>query len=142
MNEKEVIEQLKSIIDDFNRGNDFDLRVNATDVKSLRITLQLLEQKDNRIDELEKALVDEDFKHKEKIEELESELYNANCIIDDYIEERKHLNGGINKLMAKRKKWKNRYYKTKAKLYQIKNKLKEDEKTCIDSNIILKILEK
>lgn len=57
MSEKEVIEQIESLIDDFNIGNDFDLRVNATDVKALQTVLQLLEQKDKRIDDLEKALL-------------------------------------------------------------------------------------
>lgn len=50
MNEKEVIEQIESLIDDFNISNDFDLRVNATDVKALQTVLQLLEQKDKIID--------------------------------------------------------------------------------------------
>lgn len=57
MTEKEAIEQIESLIDDFNIGNDFDLRVNATDVKALQTVLQLLEQKDKRIDDLEKALL-------------------------------------------------------------------------------------
>ena len=50
MSEKEVIEQLERIIEDFNIGD--NLRVNATDVKALQMVLQLLEQKDNRINEL------------------------------------------------------------------------------------------
>lgn len=50
MTEEEAIEQIESLIDDFNISNDFDLRVNATDVKALQTVLQLLEQKDKRID--------------------------------------------------------------------------------------------
>lgn len=62
-------------------------------------------------------------KQQDRIKELEDDLYSANCIINEYIEERKHLNGGINKLMAKRRKWKNRYYKMKAKLYKFKKEV-------------------
>lgn len=55
------------------------------------IIINLLEQKDKRIDELEKALVEEDLKHRNKIKELEANLYSANCTINDYIEERNKL---------------------------------------------------
>lgn len=64
--------------------------------------IQLLEQKDKRIDDLEKALVEEAIKSTEKIKEL---------------------NKGINTLMIKRKKWKNRYYKSKNIIYELLKKV-------------------
>lgn len=57
MTEKEAIEQIESLIDDFNISNDFDLRVNATDVKALQTVLQLLEQKDNKINKLKNKMI-------------------------------------------------------------------------------------
>lgn len=53
--------------------------------------LNLLEKQQTRIDELEKALVEEDLKHRNKIKELEADLYSANCTINDYIEERNKI---------------------------------------------------
>lgn len=86
MSKEEAIEQIESLIDDFNIGNDFDLRVNATDVKALQTALQLLEQKDKRIDELEKALVDESIKSTEKINKLKYKLIGDKMEqFDDYI---------------------------------------------------------
>lgn len=110
MDEKEAIAHLKWLLDDGILARE--------DEEPVETILQLLERKNNRIDELEKALIDEEIKNKTKIEELESELYNVNCIIDDYIEERNRL----------------------------KDILKEDEnrhdkENCIDPSIILKILE-
>lgn len=86
MSKEEAIEQIESLIDDFNIGNDFDLRVNATDVKALQTLLQLLEQKDKRINELEKALVEETIKSTEKINKLKDKLIGDKMEqFDDYI---------------------------------------------------------
>lgn len=97
--------------------------------------IQLLEQKDKRIDDLEKALVEEAIKSTEKI---------------------KQLNKGINTLMTKRKKWKNGYYnkKNKAKelnykinkvIYKLRNVEEDYINVCPDcldlSADLLKILE-
>lgn len=116
MNEEEAKKVLKNM--DINEngaacngcifGNDTPCLRNGKDCQIIAIdtVLQLLEQKDKRIDDLEKALVEEAIKSTEKI---------------------KQLNSGINKLMAKRKKWKNRYYKNKTKVYKLKKKIKEDK---------------
>lgn len=52
MTEKETIKQLQDLISDFNLSDGFDIRVNATDVKALQTVLQLLEQKDNKINKV------------------------------------------------------------------------------------------
>lgn len=74
MSEKETIKQLQDLIYDFNLSDGFDIRVNATDVKALQTALQLLEQKDTRIDDLEKSLADEAIKSTEKINKLKNRL--------------------------------------------------------------------
>ena len=80
MSEKEAIEWLKDISN-----------FSTYDLVYVEALLQLLEQKDKRIDELEKSLVEEDLKHRNKIKELEADLYSANCTINEYIEERNKL---------------------------------------------------
>ena len=71
MSEKEVIEQIESLIDDRNSFIDptdkKEDNIFRKDKKALQTALQLLEQKDKRIDELEKALVEESIKSTEKI---------------------------------------------------------------------------
>ena len=74
---------------------DFNDYIANQDIKAIETILQLLEKKDKRIDELEKALVEEDLKHRNKIKELEADLYSANKTIDDYIEERRILKDKI-----------------------------------------------
>ena len=90
MTEKEVIEQIESLIDDRNSFIDpTDKRednIFRKDKEALQTVLKLLEQKDKRIDELEKALIDEQLKHTDEI---------------------KQLNKGINTLMKKRKNMNN-----------------------------------
>lgn len=103
--EKEIVNETKQLLENLtgldiserfnNKYTGFNFLINSRNVD---ILIKVIEKQQNRIDELEKALIDEDLKYKEKI---------------------KYLNGGINKLMAKRRKWKNRYYKTKAKLYKL-----------------------
>lgn len=107
MNEKEAIEKLNNILEEWQKILDIEDKVDREIEMSMyfedmpfieiQTVLQALKYKDNRIDELEKALIDEDLKNKTKIEELESELYNANCIIDDYIEERNRLKDRLKK---------------------------------------------
>lgn len=62
MNEKEAKEMLYTLVANNCRGND---EYTGSYEQAFDIIIDLLEQKNNRIDELEKALVDEDFKHKE-----------------------------------------------------------------------------
>lgn len=87
MTEKEVIEQIESLIDDRNSFIDpTDKRednIFRKDKEALQTVLKLLEQKDKRIDELEKALVEEDLKHRDKINKIKNKLrevqdYNLN----------------------------------------------------------------
>lgn len=112
MNEKEAIEVIKNIDVDYSRCKECVLDNETSCIKdgmdcqliAINTVLQLLEQKDKRIDELEKALVEEAIKSTEKIEEL---------------------NKGINTLMIKRKKWKNRYYKSKNIIYELLKILEE-----------------
>lgn len=133
MSEEEVINILTNFLtledkwrNRFNKG---------TVPEAIDTVLQLLEQKDKRIDDLEKALVDEAIKSTEKI---------------------KQLNKGINTLMTKRKKWKNGYYnkKNKAKelnykinkvIYKLRNVEEDYINVCPDcldlSADLLKILE-
>ncbi len=78
MSEKEVIEQIESLIDDRNSFIDptdkSEDNIFRKDKEALQTVLQLLEQKDTRIDELEKALVDEAIKSTEKIKELNNKI--------------------------------------------------------------------
>lgn len=78
MSEEEVIEQIESLIDDRNSFIDptdkSEDNIFRKDKKALQTLLQLLEQKDKRIDELEKALVDEAIKSTEKINKLKNRL--------------------------------------------------------------------
>lgn len=107
MNEKEVKERLEDLIDTCNKGiemHPYDKELFETDREAIGTALQLLDQKDKRIDDLEKALVEEAIKSTEKIKEL---------------------NKGINTLMIKRKKWKNRYYKSKNIIYELLKILEE-----------------
>ena len=69
MSEEEVIKYLKNIKD-----KDLWIRGYVYGKKAIDTALQLLEQKDTRIDELEKALVDEAIKSTEKIKELNNKI--------------------------------------------------------------------
>lgn len=64
MNEKEAKEMLYTLVANNCRGNDEYI---GSYEQAFDIIINLLEQKDNRIDELEKALIEEEFKNKEKI---------------------------------------------------------------------------
>lgn len=73
MSEKEVIEQIKEILKarELHKeiikcagGSCFNCK---PDILALEGVLQILEQKDNRIAELEKALIEEELKNSEKI---------------------------------------------------------------------------
>ena len=60
MNEKEAKERLEDLIDTCNKGiemHPYDKELFETDKEALQTALQLLEQKDKRIDDLEKALL-------------------------------------------------------------------------------------
>lgn len=60
MSEKEAIERLEDLIDTCNKGiemHPYDKELFETDKEALQTVLQLLEQKDKRIDDLEKALL-------------------------------------------------------------------------------------
>lgn len=69
MSEEEVIKYLKNIKD-----KDLWIRGYVYGKKAIDTALQLLEQKDTRIDELEKALVHEAIKSTEKINKLKNRL--------------------------------------------------------------------
>ena len=66
MTEKEVIERLEDLIDTCNKGiemHPYDKELFKTDKKALQTALQLLEQKDNKINKVIDKLKDvqEDF---------------------------------------------------------------------------------
>lgn len=95
MNEKEAKILVKKFIDYSNYEGyiDFNDYLGNQDIEAIEIILQLLEQKDKRIDELEKALIDEDLKHRNKInKEIGKHIwvvYVANKeihVFDDYVE--------------------------------------------------------
>lgn len=70
MTEKEVINRLNDLIDTCNQCieiHPYNKELFETDKKALQTALQLLEQKDTRIDDLEKALIEEQLKHTDKI---------------------------------------------------------------------------
>ena len=77
MNEKEVIEKLNNILEEWQKILDIEDKVDREIEMSMyfedmpfiemQTVLQALKDKDNRIDELEKALIEEEFKNKEKI---------------------------------------------------------------------------
>lgn len=80
MNEKEVISRLNEILegwqdilnikDKAEREIEMSMYFEEMPFKEIQTVLQLLEQKDKRIDDLEKALADEAIKSTEKINKL------------------------------------------------------------------------
>lgn len=71
MNEEKVKERLEDLIDTCNQGIEmypYDKELFKTDKKALETILQLLEQKDKRIDELEKALILKSLENQERID--------------------------------------------------------------------------
>lgn len=84
MNEKEAINTLNVILeewreilnieDEFERGIEMSMYFEEMPFEEIQTLLQLLEQKDKRIDELEKALADEAIKSTEKLNKLENRL--------------------------------------------------------------------
>lgn len=84
MSEEEAIERLNKILeewrkilnikDEFERGIEMSMYFEEMPFKEIQTALQLLEQKDTRIDELEKALADEAIKSTEKINKLKNRL--------------------------------------------------------------------
>ena len=89
MSEEEVIKRLEDLIDTCNKGiemHPYDKELFETDKTALETVLQLLEQKDKRIDELEKALVEEAIKSTKKINKLKDKLIGDKMEqFDDYI---------------------------------------------------------
>lgn len=83
MNEKEAIEKLNEILEEWQQilnvedkvDREIEMSMYFEDMPFIEIqtVLQGLKDKDNRIDELEKALIDEDFKYKEKIKQYEEQ---------------------------------------------------------------------
>ena len=77
MNEKEVISRLNEILEEWQeilnikdkveREKEMSMYFEEMPFKEIQTVLQLLEQKDKRIDDLEKALVEEAIKSTEKI---------------------------------------------------------------------------
>lgn len=60
--------------------------------KDIETALQLLEQKDTRIDELEKALVDEAIKSTEKIKELNNKINKVKEYCNETIDFKDNFN--------------------------------------------------
>lgn len=89
MTEKEAIERLynfKSI--SILYGNTYAMHIEQLKQlqEDLGTVLQTLKNKDKRIDELEKALVDEDLKHRDKIKQLKDKMIADKMEqFDDYI---------------------------------------------------------
>ena len=92
MSEEEVINILTNFLTLENKwGNRFN---KGTVPKAIETALQLLEQKDNKIKELNKGinkLMSKRKKWKNRYYKINADLYSANKIIDDYIEERNRL---------------------------------------------------
>lgn len=84
MNEKEAIEKLNNILEEWQKILDIEDEVDREIEMSMyfeempfieiQTVLQALKYKDKRIDELEKALIDEDLKHRNKIYKLKNKL--------------------------------------------------------------------
>lgn len=96
MSEEEVIKRLNKILEEWqeiiNIEDETEREINMSmyfeemPFKEIQTVLQLLEQKDKRIDELEKALVDEAIKSTEKINKLKDKLTGDKMEqFDDYI---------------------------------------------------------
>ena len=94
MSEKEAIEVIKNIDFNYSRckkcvlDNEIPCIRDGMNCQLIAINtvLQLLEQKDKRIDDLEKALVDEAIKSTEKINKLKYKLIGDKMEqFDDYI---------------------------------------------------------
>lgn len=87
MSEKEVISRLNDLIElRKNKRGDIKFDTCICGTRDLETVLQLLEQKDKRIDDLEKALVDEAIKSTEKINKLKYKLIGDKMEqFDDYI---------------------------------------------------------
>ena len=71
MTEKEAIEKLKETQDSYLK-DELDLAIETV--------LNLIEKQQNRIDELEKALVDEQLKHTDKINKAIKYIEEETCI--------------------------------------------------------------
>lgn len=80
MSEKEAKEMLYTLVANNCRGNDEYL---GSYEQAFDIIIDLLEQKDNRIYELEKALIDEDFKYRNRIKELNNRINQAKKYIEN-----------------------------------------------------------
>ena len=89
MSEEEVIKYLKNIKD-----KDLWIRGYVYGKKAIDTALQLLEQKDTRIDELEKALVDEAIKSTEKIKELNNKINKVKEYCNETIDFKDSFNEG------------------------------------------------
>lgn len=80
MSEKEVIEQIKEILKSRELHKEIIKCAGGScvnckpDILALEGVLQLLEQKDTRIDKLEKALIEEQLKHTDKINKVMDKL--------------------------------------------------------------------
>ena len=84
MNEKEAIERLNKILEEWQQilniedkvDREIEMSMYFEDMPFIEIqaVLQVLKDKDNRIDELEKALIEVDFKYRNKIDKLKNKL--------------------------------------------------------------------
>ena len=84
MSEKEAIKKLNEILEEWQKILDIEDKVDREIEMSMyfedmpfiemQTVLQALKDKDNRIDELEKALTEVDFKYRNKIKQLKNKL--------------------------------------------------------------------
>lgn len=74
--EKKAIEDIKRTIElyELKPIDRISVEFDEFDYKIFKTILNLIEKQQNRIDELEKALIDEDFKYRNKIDKLKSKL--------------------------------------------------------------------
>ena len=108
MSEKEAIKQIKSFIEIYNCWNSKEflaakrynlgdeseegVTIYKKDIDAVQTVLQLLEQKDTRIDELKKALIEEDLKHRDKISKLKEHCKDTIKEEREFMKDLEHKN--------------------------------------------------
>ena len=91
--EKEIVNETKQLLENLtgldiserfnNKYTGFNFLINSRNVD---ILIKVIEKQQNRIDELEKALVDEQLKHRDKIKQLKDKMIGDRMEqFDDYV---------------------------------------------------------
>ncbi len=78
MKKKEAIELLESY------ENKLVYEISEKDKIAIKTILNLIEKKDKRINKLEKALIDDDYKHRKEIEKKDKTIYKMAKAINSY----------------------------------------------------------